>query len=557
MAFVAAMSASPQTKTGVNGESVLTEAGVGDLRVSLFTMLVRGLEGSYIRETIDKIALTATPKEWEDLFVMAFQTRDVRGGKGERRLFYEMMNTLAVYKPDIVAKLVPHIPEYGCWRDLWNLYNESVHGVVKTAILCHVKSIFQEDYQKGENISLLAKWLPREKSQTYKGLAKVLANTLFPEIPEKGRMAVYRKHVAFLNRKLKTVEIDMCGNTWSQIEPTHVPGRNLKLHNAAFFNKKLEKQGGKWLATEKTRYPGVKDREECRDHFLKFMDKVRAGKIVAKGADVVMPHEIVRTFLSFNKYAANEQVELLTAQWNAIREAAKEMGSLERVVPMCDFSGSMSGIPLQVSLALGILISEMNSPAFRDHILTFDHVPEWHCLAGKTLYEKVRESVNYGQGLSTDFFKACRMILEKMEAAKVPVGEEPTDLIVLTDMGWDEANMSACRYGQSNKQPAWTSQIERIRNEFAEASRRVWGEDTPGWKVPRIVIWNLRAEYKDFHATAQDEGVLMISGWSPNALHSLQKNGIKTMTPYEGMRAVLDLPRYDLVRRTFQACVQV
>ena len=77
-----------------------------------------------------------------------------------------------------------------------------------------------------------------------------------------------------------------------------------------------------------------------------------------------------------------------------------------------------------------------------------------------------------------------------------------------------------------------------IRNSFASA----------GYTAPRIVLWNLRAAYKDFHAKADDEGVVMLSGWSPSLLKAISANGVMVKTPYEGLREILDAPRYDSVR---------
>ncbi len=556
MAFVAAMNA-PTTKVGVNGEEVLTEVGVGDGRVSLFAMLNRGLEASYIESTI----AAAPAAHLEDYFVMAFQLRDIRGGKGERDLFVAMMRALVKRDPVKAAELVDLVPEYGCWRDLWNLYTIPE---LRAAVLVKVRQQWLTDIF-APNKSLLAKWLPREKSKTWPELVKPLADALFPHMPPRVRLAHYRKEVAKRNRALQTSEINMCGKTWADIEPGHVPGRSLKLHNAAFLNRKLAagKGKGKRHVLEEDRSTDP-DRIECRQHFLDHLEKLKKGERKAKGAHVFYPHEIVRDILKF----PGESQDFLQAQWDAIRSSVVEQGGLGKVVPMCDFSGSMSGLPMQISLTLGILISEVAHPAFRDHILTFDSLPEWQSFVGvSSLAEKVKSSQQFGQGLSTDFYLACMQILERMEAARVPIGEEPTDLIVLTDMGWDAAHAtSPYQYGASkfskNKDP-WKTQITHIREAFAAASKRVWGSEASeaggseasGWKIPRIIIWNLRAEFKDFHATAKDEGVLMISGWSPNILKALQKEGVDSMTPYAGLRAALDDPRYDPVRQVMRATV--
>lgn len=521
MAFVAAMNA--PTKQGVNGETVYTEAGVGDFRVSLYTMLNRGLEAEYIKQ---EMAKARTQEEWEDLCVMAFQTRDVRGGKGERDLFRNMFCELAKQKPAVAVALVSLIPTYGCWRDMWELLQSALPSEVKEAILAFTKA----EWDANRPDSLLAKWLPREKSKTYSNLVPDLARRLIDYGCHRQRLVQYRKQVANRNRALKTTEINMCGNSWSTIEPTHVPGRCLKLHSAAFLNKKLTRRG----VMEELRFPDSEDRNKCRANFQTVLKKGES----LKGADVVYPHEIVA---DCRKYHIDEDVlAIREAQWVSIREAAKTAGGLRKIVPMCDFSGSMSGTPLLVSMALGILISEVNHQAFRDHILTFDSEPEWHSFVGmSSVREKVHSTCGAAQGLSTDFYKACQMIVNRMEEQRVPVGEEPEDLVVLTDMGWDAA---------ANMRQPWKSQIARIQDMFAEASRRVWPEHPTGWKVPRIVVWNLRAAYKDFHATAADEGVVMVSGWSPTIMKQLQGDGILLQTPWSMVRAILDAERYDAVR---------
>jgi hypothetical protein len=237
------------------------------------------------------------------------------------------------------------------------------------------------------------------------------------------------------------------------------------------------------------------------------------------------------------------QVDILQGQWDSIKaETVKSGTAFGKMVPLCDFSGSMDGIPKLVSLALGILISEINHPSFRDHIMTFDEKPTWYRFRkGDCLFEKLASVHDIGQGLNTDFYKACRLIIDKMVASRVPIGKEPTDLLVLTDMGWDAASTVRERANP------WKSQVQVIREEFAEAGRTLY-PGTAGWTMPRIIVWNLRGEFKDFQAKAADEGVLTISGWSPSVLKALQNGTIENMRPIDGLRTILDDERYDPVR---------
>ena len=518
MAFVQAM-----TKLGINGADVYDEEGVGDYRVTLFTMLNRGLEETYIQDNVTKIFNRGIPNELRDLYVMTFQTRDVRGGKGEKLLFYQLIRAIYKHDKEMVCQMIRLIPEYGCWRDMWELHRRIPE--LEHAILEFTCESFQLDFAKfqvNKPLSLLSKWLPREKS-VYKGLARKLADAIYNlELSSRKRMVMYRKDVSSMNKYLKTVEIDMCGNTWASIIPEEVPGRNLTLHTNAFLN----------LRNDEIRYDS-EDRMKCREHFQEFINDKTGKK--AHGANVVMPHELVMKAFKHTDEGINQ------AQWESIRNTLDGFHGIRKSVAMCDFSGSMDGIPKYVALAIGILISEGTHEAFKDHILTFDAYPTWHSFVGmKTLQEKVDSIGDISQGMNTNFYYACMCIIEKMKKHRVPVGSEPEDLIVLTDMGFDEANKTKAK---------WSTQLQEIHEAFAKASKEVWGD--AGWKPPRIIIWNLRAQYKDFHATAHEEGVVQLSGWAPSMLRVLQ-NGICVNTPYEGFRNVMDDTRYDKVRDVFE-----
>lgn len=544
MAFVQAMNA---LKLGANGADVYTEIGVGDDRVSLFTMLNRGLEADYIQQHVHTIHARNDTEWMHDLWVMAFQTRDIRGGKGERKLFYQFIESLYQVNPAETAKMLSLVPEYGCWRDLWEIWQWI--PALEPAILELVRKTFVDNVNfmrlgpsvehPERRMSLLGKWLPREKSKSFPGLAKKIAQYIYrSELVPNKQMMYYRTMCSEMNRHLKTVEIDMCHKSWAQISPEAVPGRCLKIHDKAFLNEPTKKQA----SGNELRFPDDEDRMECRAHFQEFVEGLKAGTKKAHGANVVLPHELV--VKTEDHTTSADQHAIIQAQWDGIREETVKGGGLGKSVAMCDFSGSMHGIPMEVSRALGILISEITHPAFRDHILTFDAVPQWHSFVGKkTLKTKLASLRGCGQGLNTDFYKACQCIIERMVQNKVPVGEEPEDLIVITDMGFDAASSPR---SSSSTLSAWETQLVRIRREFQEAGEKLWGTGC-GWTPPRIVIWNVRAEYKDFHAKADEDGVVQLSGWAPSMLKALQ-TGVKVQTPYEGMRCILDDARYDAVR---------
>ena len=125
---------------------------------------------------------------------------------------------------------------------------------------------------------------------------------------------------------------------------------------------------------------------------------------------------------------------------DALKKALPKSVDLGKIVPLVDVSGSMSGQPMEVAIGLGILVSELASPAFRHRCLTFESRPNWCDLTDcRTIHEKVSKLQAAPWGGSTDFEAACERILEAARSAKLKPDEIP-DMIVFSDMQFDSAN---------------------------------------------------------------------------------------------------------------------
>jgi hypothetical protein len=540
----AIMSAS---KVGIKGSDVYETTG--DPRVDLSVMLVRGLTAEKIQAGVEAVLAMPSKEALEDLCVLLFQTRNIRGGKGERALAYDMLAALDKKQHALSLALVPLFSHYGCWKDLFVL---GQNAAFKETVLDLTIKQFAADNAaiktEGGKVSLLAKWAPREKS--FNGLlAKWLANRLFPTLAILSeRMKMYRKMVSALNKHIDTVEVKMCDRHFADIEPSHVPGRALQKYRKAFLNEVSTFKNGhhdKFARGERsTEY----DRIEGAKHFSEHFAAGAKGDVVLKGADTVYPHEVVEAVYHSHDDSEAER-NLRLGQWLAFVAKAKT-SALRNCLAMCDFSGSMDGVPKMVSLALGMLIAEVSGS---NKILTFDSEPKWHTFnPAHNLYEKVASIGNIGHGLSTDFQKAMDLVLADIKERRVKPEDVPKDLIVFTDMGWDHACSSSEQspwtgnsYRNNVKTEQWQTHIQMIRENFKRAGEDMWGVP---FVPPRIVIWNLRAAYDDFHARADEEGVVMLSGWSPALFKVLQEKGVEVLTPYAALRLQLDDPMYQPVR---------
>jgi Domain of unknown function (DUF2828) len=620
--------------TGVNGANVYTPQGTGDMRVAFYTSLLRDMTAAevrqFVRETLDEGERRGSLQEYiRDLWVMAFQTRDVRGGKGERVVALELFAVMAERFPATAQALLPLLSEFGSWRDMFYLMVHHEH--LKSGAMAVVSKQFWADraamkakkspsllaegckegsatpslslLAEGRSLSLLAKWMPREKAQTFKAVYRYIIKSLYPDLETEARSRQYRKHVSEMNKALQTTEIKMCGKEWAMIKPGQVPGRCLMKNKDAFYNIK-DKKGKK---TQRSTDP---DRINCAENFREHMKRVAAGEETIKGKSVVYPHEIIGEIQKLSRQreryeecaavrdcehywsnsdcddsdsedqvaarevrrrtaieaedpevkserlqqlaAIDEQIALLEAQWKSIVAEFVAGAASKKILPLCDFSGSMEGVPMNVAMALGIIISEIAHPAFKNKVITFSNEPAWIDLPpNSTLLEKIRILGDAPWGMNTNFEAAYKLVLDKMIESRVPVGEEPEDLIVFTDMGFDQAVTYNVR--MINDLPhmpkKWMTALKMLKEEYIKASEMVHGLEGGQWTPPRLTIWNLRAEYKEYHATVAEPGVLQLSGWSPSAIKVLTE-GINVGLPYDGFRKLMDDERYARVRAT-------
>jgi hypothetical protein len=132
------------TMIGAKGSDVYSSSG--NNMVSLSALLVRGVNQSTVKAVVSELVETLKAKEdVEDLMVLAFQTRDIRGGKGERdasRYIFEALLD-APQSDALTASLLELVPEYGCWQDLFKL--SSTTPSIKVAVKDMVKSQFAKD----------------------------------------------------------------------------------------------------------------------------------------------------------------------------------------------------------------------------------------------------------------------------------------------------------------------------------------------------------------------------------------------------------------------------
>jgi hypothetical protein len=330
---------------------------------------------------------------------------------------------------------------------------------------------------------LLCKWLPRKNNEKVPGLYNKLRDLM------KVDNRTLRK---FLVANSTTVEQLMSAKKWTDIEYSHVPSIAFKRYKET-FEKKDEKR------------------------FKAFVQSVLDGKTKIN-AKAIWPHDVL------GKGLITPAIE---AQWNSLPNWMKE--SDYRIMCVTDTSGSMSyeanGLPAIVARALTLYIAERNEGPFKDHAITFSTNPRMMVFKG-TLAARVHHYNTYSIVESTNIEKVFMLILNSAKAHNVKESEMPNMILILSDMQFNQ-RVYARSVGQTV--------TEMYKSLYQEA----------GYKLPKVVYWNLNGSAPGQPATKEEKGVALVSGFSPAILKSLLTG--KVTNPKEMMLDAVWKERYILI----------
>lgn len=585
-----------------------------DPRVALANQMVRGLSepdlATLIRD-VNAMAVSLDKKGnkdksqqmMSDCLVIVMMARDIDEGKGERMIAYNALLELYKYFPETIMALMPLLPEmYGSWKDVNNLLSmlyDKISSLSSGAFRRNPKLTAYQDLvtclvkmyavqlaadESSSNPSLAGKWSPREaRNGNTKKMAHAIAKMIFCDKTfnrkdgsiinswnynsealskdpsnqtllknlNESKVACYAAYRKLTSKLNTSTEVLMCdtSNKWSEIKPGSVPAKCLKKHRKGFYNQSNKKGD----LNPRSNNP---DRVQCAAQFAEYVRKALKDPTKARvHGKKLMPHEIVSHYLRGGDYD-----EVLEAQWIDMVESLREAGTFNDLLPLVDVSGSMSGTPMEVAIAIGLLVAAL-SPLANGYFITFESNCRWHKVTGKTLFEKVVSAKSAPWGGSTNFESAMNLVLSTV--SKNDLAPEEVDklrLIVLSDMEFDTANgRGYYDYDQYSRKTtsSWSSSYDKIKVGFEKAG--LASSHRKAYSVPEIWFWNLRASSLTFPVKDNIPGAFLISGWSQNALKSMMKGDLRNCkneappTAFDLLRKEMDSDRYDAVRKVVES----
>ena len=488
-------------------------------RMSLFFKAVRGLcvplMYKYIKEASDENII--------DAFLIGFNTRDCRGGKGERDIGRKLFVWLFINYPVLFEKIISLIPEYGRWDDLLQFFP----SVLNLQNLNHVRSNFYsvvpdetylvslntlqkkivhvfglkiiEDYNlmmNGKPCSLAAKWAPTENDSLDRkyGVYKTLCDEM--KISPRDLRKIY---ISPLREYIKIVERFMCTKRWDSIDYNKVPSSAMKRLKKSFLSNDMERFNN-WKSALS-----------------------RGDKTVKVNGSQLFPHELISE-IRIKNYAD----EVCEAQWKVLEDKCLSIGKLEDGIVIVDTSSSMDSpnfLPIDVAIALGLLISNCTSGIFKNNVITFNTTPEFVEIKSGSIFNRWNQIKNIKWGGSTNIQATFKMILNKAKQHNLKPEDMPKRLWIISDMQFNQID-------NSNSITNFES-IDILYN-------------ASNYTRPHIIFWNVNGSTTDFPVTSGENGTALISGFSPSIMKAILESG--DISPYKVMQQTLNDDRLLPVR---------
>ena len=453
-----------------------------------------------------------------------FFARDVRGGMGERDVFQKLYMKYAELYPVEAKATLKLVSEFGRWKDVIDIINMDSTNTLGGLEL--VQETFRNDIQNcmiGNPISLLAKWMPSinasgKARQQAKRFAKYFG------LP----YCTYRKTLSKLRAYLDVTEVKTCGNRWSEIDYNKVSSNaNARYTNA--FKKHDEK-----------RY---------LEHCKKALDTT-ANPNVKMNASVLYPHEIWKKYSDaldiflYDRYCSYLKTESKSPEEDVALEAMwknlADMGECGNTMVVVDGSGSMTCPspykvqPINIARSLGVYFAERCQGEFNNILMEFSSRPKLINLNGcKSLKDKVLEMSRYDDCSNTDIEAVFMLILQTAINANMKQSDMPDRILIISDMEFDMAT------SRTNYSFGMKALFDELADRFAKY----------GYKLPKLVFWNVCSRTNTIPLTENEMGVILVSGYSPNIMSMILSN---QTDPWLALKEALDSERYACISDTLK-----
>lgn len=456
----------------------------GDKCLDLFTTINRDTS---VNDLYSKF-VNAWNEDPETCIKVMYNFRDIRSGKGEKRISHAMMSIIKNQKKEIYKSVLEPFVNLGYWKDLLHLVEMSIENDYDTEVKLFASMLKIDSV--ADKPSLCAKWAPSENSHFDKKPMN-MTSRIQKEMNLSPRD--YRTLLSSLRKKIHIIESDLSQKKYHEILFEQIPSKAHLIYREAL--KRNENSKGE----------SHDERIKLAVRYSEYLVALSSGekKVNFTG---LMPHEIIKHLN--HDYEKNK---LLEGQWKALSEDTEKLGIFDRCLCVVDVSGSMSGQPMEVAVALGALISECAKGPFANKVITFSARPTFLDLSdSKNLDDKVNKIQSGEWGMNTDIEAVFKEILKMGKFFNLTKDQMPEKLFIFTDMQFDQVSGDKEIY----------KTLDKLRQSY----------NSHGYELPQIVCWNLRT-VNAIPCESRDDGIVLLSGFSVALLKCVMESKDIKFTP--------------------------
>jgi len=414
-------------------------------------------------------------------------SRDRMNGKKEKNISNRCMLWLKKQDNKIYKKnIMTYITKYGCWNDLNYIIKHTKKNNYEYKLFAEQLKRDKELLETNENISLCSKWVINPNDNNVIKIARYLFDDI-NKYQEKYR----KEYIRPLRTRLNLIETKLCNKDYENIDYTKIPAKALSIYTKAF-------------------------KKHDTDKYNEYLENVANNKCKMKITGL-LPYEIIKKYI---KQGLTEIDNVLELQWKSYIDTYKNK-IFENIIPIVDVSGSMLSSsknikPIHVSIAMGLLLAEINSGELHNKIMTFSEMPRFFTIEGETLMDKIKNILTAPFGFNTNFIAVANLLINLNISYK--------KIICFTDMQFDTAHNG----GRENRT------IQDIHNIFMNIFKENNKEE------PSLIYWNLNGEYDNYPINNNLKNTSIISGFSEQLLNIVLECDVitpeilmeKTLEPY-------------------------
>jgi hypothetical protein len=185
---------------------------------------------------------------------------------------------------------------------------------------------------------------------------------------------------------------------------------------------------------------------------------------------------------------------------------------------------------LNVANSLAIYFAEHNTGAFANKYITFSSHPQLVDFSNaKSLKDKLKIALAHDECANTNIEATFDLILNTAIKNGYTQSDMPDNIVIISDMEFDSATYMRTSYG------TYSSVDKTLFDDIAEEYERA------GYKLPRLVFWNVNSRTGTIPVKQNELGVILISGFSVN-LCNMVLNG--ETDPYMALAKEVTKERY-------------